>query len=450
MIHLRLNKLVFCAIAFLLLSPPSPCVSQIRVDTSLSVHQLVKEVLLGDGVAVQNVRYNGPRHAIAHFRDSTKILSVGNGLLLTSGNAFTSLGPNQQAGASWGSRGGGYAKLDAIAGGDTHDAAVLEFDFVTSAEILTFNFIFASEEYPEYVGSKYNDVFAFFINGPGLPNVNLAMLPRSRTPVTVNSINHKTNRKFFVDNPTFTYNDRIVYDVRRKRTVRNKNYHKEGGLPRYNIQYDGFTTVLEATCKVIPGEVYHIEMAIADVGDYSLDSGIFLEAHSFRSMGGSYVSLRNTFEKAPAAPPITPSLPVVGQGNKITVPEEEPAPATPTTPVEKKAKPAFYQVLFAFDSFELSDTSLHVIEEVCRMLQNNHGAVVEVVGHTDCVGSDVYNDQLSQRRAAAVAGYLLERGISARVVTLYKGERIPVGSNETDFGRGLNRRTEIIIKGEFN
>lgn len=448
MIHVRLNKFVLGAIAILLLSFTRPCVSQIRIDTSLSVHQLVKDVLLGDGVAVQNIRYSGPRYAIAHFRDSTKILSVGNGLLLTSGNAFICLGPNRQAGASWDSRGGGDTKLDAIAGGETHDAAVLEFDFVTSAELLTFNFVFASEEYPEYVGSKYNDVFAFFINGPGLSNVNLATLPRSRTPVTVNSINHKTNRKFFVDNPTFTYNDRIVFDVRRKKTVRNKNYGKEGGLPRYNLQYDGFTTVLEATCKVTPGEVYHIEMSIADVGDHSLDSGIFLEAHSFRSLGDSYVSLRNRVDKAPPAPPVTPSTAVGEQGNKIAVPEEDSVPAFPVTPRGEKDKTAFYQVRFAFDSFALSDTSLRVMEEVYRVLQNTPKAVVEVVGHTDFMGSDAYNDQLSQRRAATVASYLLKRGISVRVITFYKGERIPVGPNETDSGRAMNRRTEIVIKSE--
>ncbi|CAA9293806.1 MAG: hypothetical protein AVDCRST_MAG56-4844 [uncultured Cytophagales bacterium] len=447
MIHFPLKKLLG-AVVFLLLAPLCACVAQIQVDTSLSVPKLVKEVLLGEGVAVSNVRYTGPRHAIAHYHDSTKILSITNGLLLTSGNATLIQGPNRQAGAGWSSRAAGHPKLDAIAGGDTHDAAVLEFDFVTASEVLTFNFIFASEEYQEYVGSKYNDVFAFFIQGPGLPDVNLATLPRSRTPVTINSINHKHNRKYYVDNPTHTYNDPILYDVRQKKTVRNKNFGKESGLPKYNIQYDGFTTVLEATCKVVPGEVYHIQMAIADVGDFSLDSGIFLEAHSFRSLGGNIVSLSGSFE--PASPP-APGVPIVEFGNTLAAPEPVPADTVPADPQPSEAEPipnVQYKVEFAFDSDALTDSSGRVLAEVCRVLQGHPGAVVEVVGHTDFVGPDGYNDRLSERRAGAVARYLAEKGIAAKVEAHYLGEHQPVESNGTAAGRARNRRTEIIIRGQ--
>jgi hypothetical protein len=88
MIHLRLKTLPLGALVLLLLAPLCTCLGQIQVDTSLSAPQLVKEVLLGEGVAVSNVRYTGPRHAIAYYRDSTKILSITNGLLLTSGNAM--------------------------------------------------------------------------------------------------------------------------------------------------------------------------------------------------------------------------------------------------------------------------------------------------------------------------------------------------------------------------
>ncbi len=448
MIHLRLKTLPLGALVLLLLAPLCTCLGQIQVDTSLSAPQLVKEVLLGEGVAVSNVRYTGPRHAIAYYRDSTKILSITKGLLLTSGNATLCQGPNRQAGAGWASRAAGHPKLDAIAGGQTHDAAVLEFDFVTASEVLTFNFIFASEEYQEYVGSKYNDVFAFFIEGPGLPDVNLATLPRSRTPVTINSINHKHNRKYYVDNPTHTYNDPILYDVRRKKTVRNKDFGKESGLPKYNIQFDGFTTVLEATCKVIPGEVYHIQMAIADVGDYSLDSGIFLEAQSFRSPGSPYVAVSSSFE--PASPP-TPRVPVVEYGNTRTAPEPAPADSVPADPAPAEAEPVLktrYRVQFDFDSDALTDSSSRVLEEVCRVLQGYPGAVVEVVGHTDCIGSAGYNDRLSERRAGAVAHYLARQGIPAKVEAGYRGERLPLESNLTPTGRARNRRTEILIRGE--
>ena len=292
------------------------------------------------------------------------------------------------------------------------------------------------------MGSKYNDVFAFFIEGPGLPNVNLATLPRSRTPVTINSINHKHNRKYYVDNPTHTYNDPILYDVRRKRTVQNKDFGKESGLPKYNIQYDGFTTVLEATCKVTPGEVYHIQMAIADVGDYSLDSGIFLEAYSFRSPGGTYVSLAKSFETD--TPPM-PEVPVVEHGNTSTAPD--PADSLPVPSMEPVQK-TLYKIEFAFDSYNLTDSSSRVLEEVCRVLQKYSRVVVEVVGHTDCIGSQEYNDQLSERRAGAVTQYLARKGIAAKVEAGYRGERLPLESNVTPAGRARNRRTEIMIRGE--
>lgn len=451
MIHAYLQKFSFALLLFCLPAVFGSAHAQVRIDTSLTAVQLVEDVLLGEGVAVSNVRYTGPRHALASYQDSSKILSIHNGLLLTTGNAFMCSGPNNFAGMGWVSKGAGNRRLDSIAAVETHDAAVLEFDFVTSAEVLTFNFIFASEEYKEYVGSRYNDVFGFFVSGPGLANVNLATLPRSRTPVTINSINHKTNRKYYVDNPTFTYNDRIIYDVRRKKTIKNKDFGKESGVPRYNIQYDGFTTVLEANCKVIPGEVYHIEIAIADAGDFSLDSGVFLEAHSFRSLGGSYVSSKKSFDKSSAATPVMPPVPVFS-GNKSVLAELEPAhPEKVETEVfaEKKPKvPLSFLVEFAFDSSLISDSAAQVLETVCQQIRKDPATVVELTGHTDFVGSDAYNDLLSRQRAQAVADYLLKNGIDARLVEDYKGERIPVQSNGTDQGRARNRRTEIILKWE--
>ena len=88
-----------------------------------------------------------------------------------------------------------------------------------------------------------------------------------------------------------------------------------------------------------------------------------------------------------------------------------------------------------------------MLAEVCRVLQGRPGAVVEVVGHTDFVGADGYNDRLSERRAGAVARYLAERGIGVKVEAHYLGEHQPVESNRTADGRARNRRAEIIIRG---
>ncbi len=205
--------------------------------------------------------------------------------------------------------------------------------------------------------------------------------------------------------------------------------------------------MLEAVCRVVPGEVYHIELAIADVGDYSLDSGVFLEAHSFRSTGNSYVSTGNPFELSAA--PLEVNLPGFrpdwsGSGNKTEppVPEETmPAEPSPVTTPEATA----YQVEFLFDSYQLTDSARRQLRKLGDRLAQPAEVSVTLTGHTDSLGSDGYNDALSRRRAQAVADFLQTKGIKATVSCHYRGEKQPVESNETEAGRARNRRVAIAV-----
>jgi hypothetical protein len=144
-----------------------------------------------------------------------------------------------------------------------YDAAVLEFDFVPYSDTVKFRYVFGSEEYPEFVGSTYNDAFAFFISGPGISGQqNIAKLSNG-TPVTINNINGSSNAAYYVSNG-------------------------DGSQSPYNssnsyIQYDGFTKVLEAKSKVQCGQTYHLVICLADAGDGKYDSGIFLQANSLES-----------------------------------------------------------------------------------------------------------------------------------------------------------------------
>ena len=174
--------------------------SQIQIDTSKSVNYLVNNILLGQGVLVGEVKYQGTSFSIASFSDSSKTLGIENGIILSSGNVFYSKGPNRSTYKGWASAALGDSDLDRLTAGITFDAAVLEFEFVTASENLSFNYVFGSEEYQEYVGSQYNDVFAFIIDGPGLNHVNLARLPDSDIPITINNVNHKLNNHYYVDN----------------------------------------------------------------------------------------------------------------------------------------------------------------------------------------------------------------------------------------------------------
>lgn len=103
-------------------------------------------------------------------------------------------------------------------------------------------------------------------------------------------------------------------------------------------------------------------------------------------------------------------------------------------------------VTFAFDKSEVQPQFYPVLDNVASTLQQYNQTIIEVAGHTDSVGSDSYNQQLSQRRADAVAAYLGSRGIMRdRMITVGAGETRPIASNDSEQGRASNRRVEITL-----
>lgn len=253
-------------------------VSQITVNQATSTSQveaLVEDVLLGSCVTASNISYTGPASASGTFSASGTTFTMQNGILLTTGGANVAIGPNDEPDAQVNQGAGGDADLTSLAGETTYDAVVLEFDFVPQDDTLTFRYVFASEEYPEWVGSEYNDVFGFFVSGPGItgpysspggfPNgaANIALIPGTTTPVAINNVNNGDDNNGPCENCAY-YEENTNNDV----------------------QYDGYTTVLTAQVVVTPCQTYHIRLAVADAGDRIYDSGVFLEAGSFTSGGG--------------------------------------------------------------------------------------------------------------------------------------------------------------------
>lgn len=229
---------------------------------------LVQNVLLGSGVTVSNIAYNGSPIAIGQFTANVNNFGLSEGIVMTTGtienNGNGPHGPNNSGNSGFDNGVGGNGLLSGIVGGtSTHNAAVLEFDFVPYSDSVRFNYIFASEEYPEYVGTAFNDVFAFYISGPGIAGLqNIAKLPNGQT-VAINNVNSGSNAAYYVSNGNGSqgpYNSSALY-----------------------LQYDGFTKVLTAESKVQCGQTYHLIIALADVGDAFWDSGIFLEANSLSS-----------------------------------------------------------------------------------------------------------------------------------------------------------------------
>jgi len=253
--------------------------AQLVTTTTHSPSQLVQNVLLGQGVDVMNISFSGVAKSIGYFNGANTTLGFSEGILITTGTvqnvANGPHGPNDRDNATINNNAGGYNRLSQLVGGtQTYDAAVLEFDFIPYSDTVTFRYIFGSEEYREYVNSEFNDVFAFFISGPGYAGYqNIAKLPNN-TPVTINNINdgYINNGQYVPQCNNCQY---YVHNGNGSQSPYNSN-------PKY-IQYDGITKPLEAVAKVQCGKKYHLIIAIADVNDSQYDSGIFLEANSLKS-----------------------------------------------------------------------------------------------------------------------------------------------------------------------
>lgn len=261
-------KTLFNATMALLLSALAyPVQAQLVVDDAPTPTDLVQNVLLGNGVVASNITFTGSLNAIGGFDGTMSNLGIDSGLVMTTGELVGingPVGPNNSGSSGTDNGEPNDPDLDIVAGIGTFNAAVLEFDFIPTGDTLRFNYVFGSEEYMEFVNAGVNDAFGFFLSGPGIAGPysngaeNIALIPGTTTPVTIDNVNANLNGTYYVDNET---------------------------VPGQTVQYDGFTTVLTAEAIVQCGEEYHIKIAIADAGDGVWDSGVFLEAQSFGSSG---------------------------------------------------------------------------------------------------------------------------------------------------------------------
>ena len=262
----------------LLLALPSCFINaQLVIDNSTQTPQeLAQNVLLGQGINISNIKFNNSavsaiaiNDQIAQFSNGkTTNIGIEKGIILSTGNALIGKGPNDQIQATLPTSNSflGDNDLKILSNNQAiKSVAILEFDFVPSGNKLNFNFVFASEEYPEYANDNYNDHFGFFLSGPGIAGPfsrnasNIALIPNTTLPVSINNLNNGKLNTGNCENCTY-YVDNT------------------GGT---TIQYDGFTKVIGATAAVQCGQTYHIKLAIANVEDDNFDSAVFIEGASF-------------------------------------------------------------------------------------------------------------------------------------------------------------------------
>jgi len=259
----------------------------ILATPGVPAQSLVENVFIGGGCFdVSGVTHTGSALARGTFSSGMTSVGLNTGVILASGNVAVATGPNNNTGAGGPVGGGSDPDLVAIANTNINDASVLEFNFQPTQAQITFRYVFASEEYCDYVGS-FNDAFGFFLSGPGIAgpysnnSVNIAVLPGSGVPVTINNVNHVTNSAYYVGN--IPVGDGQLSDPQCAG-------HPTSGPPATDdCQFDGWTVILTAVANVIPCETYHIKLAIGDAGDTAFDSAVFLEANSFDAGGDAEV-----------------------------------------------------------------------------------------------------------------------------------------------------------------
>ncbi len=258
-------KKILGGIFFLVIVAPM-AFGQINLSTN-TINNYVSTIC-GPGITYSNVTLTGSTDAIASFTGGITGglgAAMNSGIVLSTGsvNGPTLLhGPSSNfSSTSFGTA--GIAELNTIAGSTTYDGVILEFDFVPITNMINVNFQFGSEEYLEFVNSGFNDAFAFFISGPGIGgSQNIALVPATSIPVTIDNINTTSYPGYFIDNT---------------------------GGANNNIM-DGYTTMLTATRAVIPCSTYHIRLMIADGGDSGYDSWVFIQENGLYAAGNPPLS----------------------------------------------------------------------------------------------------------------------------------------------------------------
>jgi len=252
---------------------------QIDVNSTFTIEEYVNEILLGEGVEAFNITYTGGASQLGYMTGGEDVFTIGSGLVLSSDAAVNIACEFGTCGDCLGTAFNDPDLLDIansvpplinqnFSVSSVNDGCVLEFDFTASGDSISFNYVFGSDEYEAWINTQYNDVFAFFLSGPGIVGeyaspagfpdgaVNIAGVPDADPPlpITISSVNSGTNSEYYVNNQS------------------------ENG-----ICILGYTQTFTAEAAVQCGETYHIKLAIADGSDTALESIVVLEEGSFAS-----------------------------------------------------------------------------------------------------------------------------------------------------------------------
>ncbi len=433
--------------------------SQLTVDTSFSVEYLVDKILVGNGVRMGNIFSKTDNQAIGYFTCPDNKIGIKSGLILASGQAANAIGPNDSPGSSTFLRPVKKKRFridrdvrKISHGSKPYDISIIEFDFIPLHNKVVFEYAFGSEEYKEYVGSQFNDVFGFFVTGPEMKQKNVALIPQDKNAVTINTLNQKKNKAYFIDNDPFL-NNKLFKNVAFKpklsiwqkiTTLFSKKTKQGDSILFYTkslkngldatllktFQYDGFTKKMKVVFFVTPYEKYHIKIAVADAGDAAFDSGVFLEEKSFISFVDS---LDPNYLAAMKKKAYTNFDSAFGKQKFIPILEPENYEVFENT-----------RIHFGSESYSIPDSCKRKLDDLAAFMRKNKQLTFSITGYTDNTGKVKKNKELSEKRASSVMYYLTEQGVERhRLTYLGHSSDNPIGDNKTEEGRAINRRVEI-------
>ncbi len=232
--------------------------SELEIDTGASATEMA-EAIFGPGVTVVDASYSGDNRSSGIYSggdDTSPGVTPGDsGVILSTGRAtdFTNSSgqSNQDNNTSTNTRGqNNNSDFNQIAGTNTYDASFLDVEFIPEGDTLTMQFVFSSDEYPEFSNSIYNDIVGVWVNG------EYVELSVGSGDTAVGNVNQTDNSNLYVDNTG----------------------------DAFNTEMDGFTLTMSLTMDVIPGQVNSIRIGIADTSDANYDSSLLIAGDSLQTV----------------------------------------------------------------------------------------------------------------------------------------------------------------------
>lgn len=275
----------FAELSVIQIQQPDTKMTPMLLNENSDVEYLVRDVLMANNCGeVFNITTRGQ---IGTFSDGSNSIGIEDGIIMCTAPIGQMQGGNSGTGqgGSIGTTSGNDIDLSLATGNTMRDAAVIEFDFTPTDNVISFSYVFASEEYCDYAPSMFNDAFGFFLSGPGITGpysnngTNLATIPGTDEPVTINNIHwYGTYPQYYITN----------VNIQGEIPIGECSTEELASEPccLNETVFDGFTTVLTAEAAVNPCETYHIRLVIADAVDQIFGSAVFLKSNDFNIGAG--------------------------------------------------------------------------------------------------------------------------------------------------------------------